>query len=217
MDVYTASFTLPRHSRHAHAGALSRKESSIDFPIDPLAAAKVGTNGLGPDMHVSPTATDAEAVQNLALMVMTLRGCHVSVAVADGGKGWNFLVSGAYNQVMAARGMVLKDCPIPVSFHNGILHDHASNARSRAGRPSRFLAQTFSTRRPPSQRSSRKYAPDWTRSPARPAPTLQLSTVRFPCPPARHPMGSAAVLAGLALKPNASASSSSPAKVTLSS
>ncbi|EIN13575.1 cytoplasmic protein [Punctularia strigosozonata HHB-11173 SS5] len=109
MDVYTTSFTLPRHPH-----GVPRKEHSLDFaasPVDPLT--KVPSNGFASDIHLAPSASDAEAVQNLAMVVMTLRGCHVSVAIADGGKGWNFLVTGAYNQVMAGRGMILKDCPIP--------------------------------------------------------------------------------------------------------
>ncbi|KAL1715481.1 hypothetical protein EV715DRAFT_207370 [Schizophyllum commune] len=32
--------------------------------------------------------------------------------LADHGRGWNFLVTGAYQQVMITRGMILKDCPI---------------------------------------------------------------------------------------------------------
>ncbi|KDQ63869.1 hypothetical protein JAAARDRAFT_119390 [Jaapia argillacea MUCL 33604] len=42
-----------------------------------------------------------------------MHGCHISFAVADQGKSYNFLISGAYQQVMMARGIVLKDCPVP--------------------------------------------------------------------------------------------------------
>jgi len=66
--------------------------------------------------HVTPTALDTEAVQKLAVLAMTTQGCHVSFSVADHGAGWNFLLSGAYQQVLFARGTILKDCPIQVCF-----------------------------------------------------------------------------------------------------
>jgi D-alanyl-lipoteichoic acid acyltransferase DltB (MBOAT superfamily) len=47
---------------------------------------------------------------------MTAQGCHVSFSIADHGAGWNFLLSGAYQQVLFARGTILKDCPIQVCF-----------------------------------------------------------------------------------------------------
>lgn len=116
MDVYTTSFTIPRRPRQPAHTLL--KQASLEFtspitPVDPFTAPK--PKAPKPDPQATPSAADAEAVQSLAMVAMTLHGCHVSYAVADGGKGWNFLVSGAYNQVMAARGMLLKDCPIQVS------------------------------------------------------------------------------------------------------
>jgi D-alanyl-lipoteichoic acid acyltransferase DltB (MBOAT superfamily) len=47
---------------------------------------------------------------------MTSQGCHVSFSIADHGAGWNFLISGAYQQVLFARGTILKDCPIQVCY-----------------------------------------------------------------------------------------------------
>jgi hypothetical protein len=57
---------------------------------------------------------DNEAVQKLAMMAMQIHGCHVSYFAADQGRGWNFHITGAYQQVMVARGMILKECPIQV-------------------------------------------------------------------------------------------------------
>lgn len=86
MDIYSTSFTHPRRTRHLHT----------DFP-----------NPLPPD----PGAP--EDVEKLALLAMSLHSVHVSYLPADHGqRGWNFYVSGAYQQVMAARGMLLKDCPV---------------------------------------------------------------------------------------------------------
>ncbi|KAH6917634.1 cytoplasmic protein [Coprinopsis sp. MPI-PUGE-AT-0042] len=91
MDVYTTSFTYPRRARNIHS-----PPSSLDFPPqqDPTLAA------------------DAEAVQKLALMVMSLHGCHVSYQPVDQGRAWNFHITGAYQQVMISRGLILKECPI---------------------------------------------------------------------------------------------------------
>lgn len=97
MDVYTTSFTYPRRARNIHS-----PPSSLDFPPqqDPTLSA------------------DAEAVQKLALMVMSLHGCHVSYQPVDQGRAWNFHITGAYQQVMISRGLILKECPIQASFHS---------------------------------------------------------------------------------------------------
>lgn len=50
------------------------------------------------------------------MMAMSLHGCHISYFMADPGR-WNFYITGApgaYQQVMLARGMILKECPIQV-------------------------------------------------------------------------------------------------------
>ena len=109
MDVYTTSFTYPRSSRPV--------PSAIDLPApapaDPY-----------PHLHhhlqpppAPPAAlsdADADAVQKLAMMAMSLHGCHVSYFHPDHARGWNFHITGAYQQVMATRGMILKECPIQV-------------------------------------------------------------------------------------------------------
>lgn len=86
MDTYSTSFTYPRRIRHIHS----------DFP-----------SPLPPD----PAAP--EDVDKLAIHAMSIHNVHISYLPADHGhRGWNFYVSGPYQQVMAARGMVLKDCPV---------------------------------------------------------------------------------------------------------
>lgn len=43
---------------------------------------------------------------------MSIHNVHISYLPADHGRGWNFYVTGPYQQVMPARGMLLKDCPV---------------------------------------------------------------------------------------------------------
>ncbi|GLB36375.1 putative K homology RNA-binding domain containing protein [Lyophyllum shimeji] len=92
MDVYTTSFTYPRRSRHSH----------------PSQANSPAAN----DLHDPAASQDSDAIQKLAMMAMSLHGCHVSYFLADHGRGWNFHITGAYQQVMVTRGMILKECPI---------------------------------------------------------------------------------------------------------
>lgn len=88
MDIYSTSFTHPRRTRHIHS----------DFP-----------NPLPPD----PAAP--EDVEKLAIHAMSIHNLHISYLPADHGhRGWNFYVTGPYQQVMPARGMLLKDCPVQV-------------------------------------------------------------------------------------------------------
>ncbi|OAX39007.1 cytoplasmic protein [Rhizopogon vinicolor AM-OR11-026] len=87
MDIYSTSFTHPRRTRHLHS----------DFPHS------------HPPPQPDPAAP--EDVEKLALLAMTIHGVQVSYLPADQ-RGWNFYVSGAYQQVMAARGMLLKDSPV---------------------------------------------------------------------------------------------------------
>ncbi|KAF9535578.1 cytoplasmic protein [Crepidotus variabilis] len=118
MDVYTTSFTYPRRSRPLHS-----PHSSLEFPQQ-QSADGVGLKTLSlidpysqqlqlqPNVVDVSAAADAEAIQKLAMMAMTLHGCHVSFYLVDQGRGWNFHITGAYQQVMITRGLILKECPI---------------------------------------------------------------------------------------------------------
>lgn len=46
------------------------------------------------------------------MMVMGMHGCHVTYYLGEQGRGWNFHVTGAYQQVSLTRGLILKECPI---------------------------------------------------------------------------------------------------------
>ncbi|KAI9512667.1 cytoplasmic protein [Russula earlei] len=103
MDMYTTAFSYPRRPRHAR-----NTTPPLDFPShsqpDPYQQTQFQPphhNG-HPEPHVTPTALDTEAVQKLAVLAMTTQGCHVSFSIADHGAGWNFLLSGAYQQNRAS-------------------------------------------------------------------------------------------------------------------
>ncbi|KAJ7655057.1 cytoplasmic protein [Mycena polygramma] len=79
MDVYTTSFTYPRRSRHAHSAP-----SSLEFPG---AEIRLTSDSYSPAHHLqhvnnnipdSSTQPDGEAIQKLAMMAMSLHGCHIS-------------------------------------------------------------------------------------------------------------------------------------------
>ncbi|KAJ7225753.1 cytoplasmic protein [Mycena pura] len=112
MDVYTTSFTYPRRSRHAHSAP-----SSLEFPGAEIRLTSVDSYSAAhhlqhvntiPDTSLQP---DGEAIQKLVMMAMSLHGCHISYFQSDPGR-WNFYISGSYQQVLLARGMILKECPI---------------------------------------------------------------------------------------------------------
>ncbi len=116
MDVYTTSFTYPRRSRHIHSpsssldyasGAELRGAPTEPFPTPHLLQQHVNTSSI-------PSEADTEAIAKLAMLAGTLHGCHVSYFLTDQGRGWNFHVTGSYQQVMITRGMILKECPVQV-------------------------------------------------------------------------------------------------------
>jgi hypothetical protein len=109
MDVYTTSFTYPRRSRHIHSSSSSLDFASRQNPNDtPFPAQKSLSNSQLAEDVSGPEIT--EQIGKLSMLAMTLHGCHVSYFLADG--GWNFTITGAYQQVMNTRSMILKECPI---------------------------------------------------------------------------------------------------------
>ncbi|KAJ7293343.1 cytoplasmic protein [Mycena rebaudengoi] len=94
MDVYTTSFTYPRRSRHAHSAP-----SSLEFP-----GAEIRLTSADAYSACPPSPAYGEAIQKLAMMAMSLHGCHISYFMADPGR-WNFYITGApgaYQQHRAA-------------------------------------------------------------------------------------------------------------------
>lgn len=117
MEIYTTSFTYPRRSRLTHSPA-----SSLDFSSAPdlrhqdsySSLHQQHVNSTLPGSQGTASPSDYESVQKMAMMIMALHGVHITFAPADQGRAWNFQISGAYQQVLLARGMILKDCPIQV-------------------------------------------------------------------------------------------------------
>ena len=116
MEIYTTSFTYPRRSRLAHSPASSLDFSSHELrPQDSYSQLhQQHVNSTLPGSQGTASPSDYESVQKMAMMVMALHGVHITFAPADQGRAWNFQISGAYQQVLLARGMILKACPIQV-------------------------------------------------------------------------------------------------------
>ncbi|KAI0768502.1 cytoplasmic protein [Trametes elegans] len=113
MEVYTTSFTYPRRLRHAHS-----PNNSLEFPSSELRRAssysqiqQPSPNGLA-DQQGTASPNDYDSLQKLAMMAMSIHAVHISFTPADQGRAWNFQISGTYPQVMLARGMILKGCPV---------------------------------------------------------------------------------------------------------
>lgn len=137
MEIYTTSFTYPRRSRLAHSPA-----SSLDFSTDLRPSESYSqlhqqhVNSTLPDSQGTASPSDYEAVQKVAMMAMAIYGVQISFAPADQGRAWNFQISGVYQQVMLARGMIMKECPVQVRPRifrskaqnaHGVLPPHSQN------------------------------------------------------------------------------------------
>lgn len=114
MEIYTTSFTYPRRSRLTHSPASSLDFSSDLRPDSYSQLHQQHVNSTLPDSQGTASPSDYEAVQKVAMMAMAIYNVQISFAPADQGRAWNFQVSGVYQQVMLARGMIMKECPIQV-------------------------------------------------------------------------------------------------------
>lgn len=108
MDIYTTSFIVPSLSTSSHSS-----NPSVDFSssADPYAL----NHGLT-DSQLGSQAihADTEAVQMVVMKAMQDHACHITFSRFEHAKCWNFYISGPYQQVMAARGTILRECPIQV-------------------------------------------------------------------------------------------------------
>jgi hypothetical protein len=110
MDIYTTSFT---HPRTVHTPSYS-PASSIDFtpelrtpqnPYSPVRRPQRANHAPAPSFaaEIAP-----DAVQAVAMDAMQQHGCLITYTRADDARAWNFHLSGAYAQVMAARGHIIR-------------------------------------------------------------------------------------------------------------
>ncbi|KAG8220092.1 hypothetical protein J3R82DRAFT_1111 [Butyriboletus roseoflavus] len=116
MDIYSISFTHPRRSRHIHSPSSSFDAHDHRLPphIQHLPENFPSVLPL-PATQPSPSnQADSETVEKLAILARSLHNVQLSSLLSDGGRSWNFYISGAYQQVMLARGMLLKDSPVQV-------------------------------------------------------------------------------------------------------
>ncbi|KAJ1311074.1 hypothetical protein OPQ81_009578 [Rhizoctonia solani] len=110
MDIYTTSFTHPRSAPSASYSPAS----SMDFTPE-LRTPQPYSPVRRPVRHGSSVAEiPPDAVQAVSMEAMQQHGCLVTYTRADDGRAWNFHLSGAYAQVMAARGHIIRECPVQV-------------------------------------------------------------------------------------------------------
>ncbi|KAG9314646.1 cytoplasmic protein [Chiua virens] len=114
MDIYSISFTHPRRSRHLHSPSSSFDAHDPRLPphLQHLPENFPSSLPLPPPQPSPPTQSDSETVEKLAILARSLYNVQLSYLLLDGGRSWNFYISGAYQQVMQARGMLLKDSPV---------------------------------------------------------------------------------------------------------
>lgn len=105
MDIYSTSFSLPNFPI-----------SSPEYNRDPYSFLQ------HPPLPPANAALDQqivgdipqEAVNKLVAQATATHGCVVTYSRSERGKGWNFYLSGTYQQVMAARGTIIREVPITV-------------------------------------------------------------------------------------------------------
>ncbi|KAF8559398.1 cytoplasmic protein [Imleria badia] len=114
MDIYSISFTHPRRSRHLHSpsSSLDAHDHRLPTHIQHLPENFPSTLPLPPSQPSPLNQADSETVEKLAILARSLHNVQLSYLLSDGGRSWNFYISGGYQQVMLARGMLLKDSPV---------------------------------------------------------------------------------------------------------
>ncbi|KAH0838585.1 cytoplasmic protein [Lanmaoa asiatica] len=113
MDIYSISFTHPRRSRHLHSPSSSLDAHDHRLPPHIQHPENFPSTLPFPATQPSPlNQADSETVEKLVILARSLHNVQLSYLLSDGGRSWNFYISGAYQQVMLARGMLLKDSPV---------------------------------------------------------------------------------------------------------
>ncbi|KAG6371650.1 cytoplasmic protein [Boletus reticuloceps] len=114
MDIYSISFTHPRRSRHLHSPSSSLDAHDHRLPphIQHLPDNFPSTLSLPSAQPSPPNQADSETVEKLAVFARGQHKVQLSYLLSDGGRNWNFFISGAYQHVMPARGLLLKDSPV---------------------------------------------------------------------------------------------------------
>ncbi|TDL28741.1 hypothetical protein BD410DRAFT_712143 [Rickenella mellea] len=118
MDIYATSFCYPRRTATTSYSA----PASLDFTssADSYANAHHTNSIFTVPVIIKAEASqgDVEIVQRNVMAAMQAHGCLVTYTKAERDNGWNFHITGAYQQVMATRGMILRDTP---SQHRSVM------------------------------------------------------------------------------------------------
>ncbi|QRV76296.1 cytoplasm protein [Ceratobasidium sp. AG-Ba] len=112
MDIYTTSFTHPRSAQQPSYSPAS----SIDLTPELRTPQTAYSPLRRPQRPQAPVVAEIapDAVQAVSMDAMQQHGCLVTYTRADDGRAWNFHLSGTYPQVMAARGHIIRECPVQV-------------------------------------------------------------------------------------------------------
>ncbi|GJJ08826.1 hypothetical protein Clacol_003045 [Clathrus columnatus] len=121
MDVYSTSFSFPNFSF-----------PSSDYHRDPYSFLQY------PPLPPPNAALDQQivgdipqdAVHKLVAQAIATHSCVVTYSRSERGKGWNFYLSGTYQQVMAARGMIIREAPITTRIAVKVARSELLNAPS---------------------------------------------------------------------------------------
>lgn len=123
MDVYHTSFNVyPFSDARSGSGgpnsfqtAFPRYSPTLDYVSPPNGLTTPGSNPAVHRHQSTPSTTDAvwDSLHRLSLQAMTTHpGSVVTFTRTDDGKGFNFNISGPYHQVLAVRGLILRESPI---------------------------------------------------------------------------------------------------------
>jgi hypothetical protein len=117
MDIYSTSFVYPRflpqsHSPNSSADAAQDLRLAIDSSnhVSQLTSPR--------DAHVTRGDIPQETLQKTVMDAMQAQQCSITYTQSETGKGWNFHFSGNYLQVMAARGMIMRESSVQVIHRN---------------------------------------------------------------------------------------------------
>jgi hypothetical protein len=129
MDIYTTAFIYPRRVRQ---------------PSPPASHDPHGFNGAAAAQEPEAlyTKADVDAVQAMVNSATASSGCHITCKPNQ--NRWDFMVTGAYQQVMMARGTIMRDCPTKVRVQSCESHRRSTpNSSTRPADPSIYQSPSL--------------------------------------------------------------------------
>ncbi|KZS96150.1 cytoplasmic protein [Sistotremastrum niveocremeum HHB9708] len=111
MDIYTISFNYPRlNTSYSSSFEPNQPPRTLLEPYTPNAFSASETPSPS-NLQLANGDVSPEVVQKIVVDAMQAHHCHISFSRAEHGKTWNFYISGLHAHVVAARGMILRECP----------------------------------------------------------------------------------------------------------